>query len=259
VISFRLAGIPVTIHPSFLLVAALLGLSTGQIELVLAWIGVVFVSILIHELGHAITARSFGAEVAIELNGIGGLTTWSGAEEKLGPGRRAAVAAAGSAVGVVFGLIVWLVAGLTGPYSGVTGFVLNNLVFVNVFWGLLNWLPIRPLDGGHLFTSLLQKIAPANAQRISNVVFLVTAAAALGAALWFRLFFVAILAGWLVMGELTRGRPRVPAAPIPPMSFDRPEDIEDVGGESDVGEPETEPELDQPESEPETEPEQADS
>jgi hypothetical protein len=43
------------------------------------------------------------------------------------------------------------------------------------------------------------------------------------------------------------------------MSFDRPEDIEDVGGESDVGGPETEPELDQPESEPETEPEQADS
>jgi Zn-dependent protease len=248
VISFRLAGIPVKVQPSFLLVAALLGISAGRIALVATWVGVVFVSILIHELGHAVTARAFGAQVAIELNGIGGLTTWSGTEAELGPGRRAAVAAAGSAVGVVFGLLVWLVTSLTGPFSGVAGFAINNLIWVNVFWGLLNWLPIRPLDGGHLFTSLLQKLAPTRAERIANIVFLITAVAALVAALWFRLFFIALLGGWLVMGELTRGKPRVAATPIPAMTFDQPSE-----------EPGPDPEsADGAAEEPEAEREQAD-
>jgi hypothetical protein len=91
-----------------------------------------------------------------------------------------------------------------------------------VYWGLLNWLPIRPLDGGHLFVSLLQKLAPSRADRIANVVFLITAVAALVAAIWLQLLFIALLAGWLVMGELTRGRPRPPPTPIPPMSFEIP-------------------------------------
>ncbi|MEX1134849.1 MAG: site-2 protease family protein [Acidimicrobiia bacterium] len=221
-ISFRLLRIPVTVRPSFLLIAALLGLSAARVSLVFAWIAVVFVSILLHEMGHALTARAFGSEVEIELNAIGGLTSWTVPEEEFGPGRRAVVAAAGSGVGVVFGGLVWLFASLTGPYVGLAGFVVNTLIYVNLFWGLLNWLPIRPLDGGHLFSSLLEKIAPRRGETIANVVFMVTAAAGLTAALYFGLTFVALLAGWLLFGELTRGRPRRPQVPIPPMSFDRP-------------------------------------
>jgi membrane-associated protease RseP (regulator of RpoE activity) len=222
VINFRLLGVPVTVRPSFLLVSALLGLAAGTVPLVFAWIAVVFVSILIHEMGHALTARGFGSEVEVELNTIGGLTTWTVPEEDFGPGKRAVVAAAGSAVGVVFGGMVWLFAALAGPFDGVALFVVQNLIYVNLFWGLLNWLPIRPLDGGHLFSSLLEKIAPKRGETIANVVFLVTAAAGLTAALYFRLTFVALLAGWLLFSELTRGRPRRPQVPIPPMSVDRP-------------------------------------
>ena len=221
-ISFRLLGIPVTVRPSFLLIAALLGLSAARVSLVFAWIAVVFVSILLHEMGHALTARAFGSEVEIELNAIGGLTSWTVPEEEFGPGRRAVVAAAGSGVGVAFGGLVWLFASLTGPYFGLAGFVVTNLIYVNLFWGLLNWLPIRPLDGGHLFSSLLEKIAPRRGETIANIVFMITAAAGLTAALYFGLTFVALLAGWLLFGELTRGRPRRPQVPIPPMSFDRP-------------------------------------
>lgn len=221
-INFRLLGVPVTVRPSFLLVSALLGLAAGTVPLVFAWIAVVFVSILIHEMGHALTARGFGSEVEVELNTIGGLTTWTVPEDDFGPGRRAVVAAAGSAVGVVFGGMVWLFAALAGPFDGVALFVVQNLIYVNLFWGLLNWLPIRPLDGGHLFSSLLEKIAPKRGETIANVVFLVTAAAGLAAALYFRLTFVALLAGWLLFSEMTRGRPRRPQVPIPPMSFDRP-------------------------------------
>ncbi len=227
VFSFRVFGIPVKVNASFLLVAALLGLSGGRVSLVLTWVGVVFVSILVHELGHALTARSFGATVAIELNGIGGLTKWSGTEEQLGPGRRAAIAAAGSAVGVIFGALIWVFEQTTGPYGGELGFTISTLVWVNVFWGLLNWLPIRPLDGGHLLVSLLQKLAPTRVVVISNVIFLVSSAAALAVSLLLHLYFVAFLAGWLLLGELSQGRPRRPAVPIPPMTFDPPEPAEE--------------------------------
>jgi len=259
-LSFRLFGIPVIIHPSFLLIAALLGLSSGEMALLVSWVGIVFVSILVHELGHALTARAYGAEVEIELNAIGGLTSWSAPEEELGPGRRALIAAAGSGVGVLFGGMVWLFDRLTGPYDGVPEFIVSNLILVNVFWGLLNWLPIRPLDGGHLFTSLLQKVAPKNADRIANVVFLITALGALGLALWSQRIFLAILAGWLVMGELTRGRPRRPPAPIPQMTFDPEPGTEQAGAGQEPepapdGEPGSQPDAgSQPESETRAEP-----
>jgi hypothetical protein len=116
-----------------------------------------------------------------------------------------------------------------------------------VFWGLLNWAPIRPLDGGHLLTSLLEKVAPKNGEKIGNVVFLLTALGALAAAVWWQRIFVAVLAGWLVMGELSRGRARRPPGPLPQMDFD-------PAAESTVTEPG--PELEatgQGESEPETE------
>ena len=223
--TFRLFGIPVTIRPSFLVIAALIGFtSRSPIIYLVAWVAIVFVSILIHELGHAITARSYGAEVEIELNGIGGLTSWSVPDKELGPGQRALVAAAGSGVGVIFGGLVWLFDRFTGPYFEVTGFVVRNLIVVNVLWGLLNWLPIRPLDGGHLFTSLLQKVIPSRAEVIANVVFFITAVGALAWALWTQRIFIALLAGWLLMGELTRGRggQRRPPTPIPQMTFDPP-------------------------------------
>ncbi|MGH8948850.1 MAG: metalloprotease [Acidimicrobiia bacterium] len=223
--SFRLFGIPVTIRPSFLVIAALIGFTSRRpIVFLVAFVAVVFVSILIHELGHAITARSYGAEVEIELNGIGGLTSWSVPDKELGPGQRALVAAAGSGVGVLFGGLVWLFDRFTGPYDEVAGFVVYNLIMVNVLWGLLNWLPIRPLDGGHLFTSLLQKVIPTRAEVIANVVFFTTAVGALAWALWTQRIFLALIAGWLLMGELSRGRggQRRPPASIPQMTFDPP-------------------------------------
>ncbi|MGH3667729.1 MAG: hypothetical protein ACRDU7_05530, partial [Acidimicrobiia bacterium] len=82
----------------------------------------------------------------------------------------------------------------------------------------------------HLFTSLLQKVIPSRAEVIANVVFFITAAGALAWALWTRAIFLALIAGWLLMGELTRGRggQRRPPAPIPQMTFDPPPSDTDV-------------------------------
>jgi stage IV sporulation protein FB len=258
--TFRLFGIPVTIRPSFLVIAALIGFTSRRpIAYLVAFVAIVFVSILIHELGHALTARSYGAQVEIELNGIGGLTSWSVPDKELSPGQRALVAAAGSGVGVLFGGLVWLFDQFTGPYFEVAGFVVSTLIAVNVLWGLLNWLPVRPLDGGHLFTSLLQKVIPSRAELIANVVFFTTAVGALAWALWAQRIFLALIAGWLLMGELTRvrGGQRRPPASIPQMTFDPPPDETDAPADQEpVPDADIEPQPQpKPGPEPQAEPE----
>lgn len=214
---------PVTVRGSFLVIAALIGfVGVGSVEETVAWIAIVFVSILIHELGHAITARIYGSEVAIELNGLGGLTRWSLPRGELTPGRRSVIAAAGSALGLLFGGVVWLLAVQFGPYTPLAAFILRSLIYVNVFWGLVNWLPIRPLDGGHLLESLLQKVAPDRAEVIARTIFTATAAGALAFAIWQRLIFIAVLAGWLLLSELSMGRQTrpQPGSGLPTLSYD---------------------------------------
>lgn len=186
----------------------------------LIWIVIVFFSILIHELGHALTARHFGSTVDIELNAMGGLTSWSVPAEEFGPGRRALVAAAGSGVGVAFGAAVWLVAHFSGPFQGTGGYVINSLIWVNLFWGLLNWLPVRPLDGGHLLISILEKVAPRRFEKISDAIFLAAAVVALAVSLYLSLFFAALISGWLLWNEFVRRRPRRPPVGLPPMTYD---------------------------------------
>lgn len=222
-VSFRLFGVPVTIQPSFLIIAVLLGWSAGfgSWEVVVALVAIVVVSILIHELGHALVARSFGAGVEIELNGLGGLTRWGVTGGQLPPGKRALVAASGSATGLVFGGLVWLVALTAGPFAGTAGLVVRYLIYVNVFWGLLNWLPIRPLDGGHLLSALLSKSMPDRAERVAKVIFTLTAALALVVAIRFRLIFVGILAAWMLMGEFGAGQRTAPPMRMPTLSYDQ--------------------------------------
>jgi len=223
VLRFRLFGMPVVVRGSFLLIAALIGFTgMGDVSRTVAWIVIVFISILIHELGHAVIARMFGSQVAIELNGLGGLTRWSLPEGKLTPGRRALIAAAGSATGLLFGGVVWLVAAQFSPYPPLTAFILESLIYVNVFWGLLNWLPIRPLDGGHLLESFLEKVAPNRAEIVARVVFTATAAAALAFAIGQDMIFIAVLAGWLLLSEFSMGRESRPTGPLPTFSYDDP-------------------------------------
>jgi Zn-dependent protease len=237
VLRFRLFGMPVIVRGSFLVIAALIGfLGVGDAAQTIAWIAIVFVSILIHELGHAVTARMFGSDVVIELNGLGGLTRWSVPDGALTPGRRSLIAASGSAVGLAFGGLVWLAASQFAPYPPLTAFVLENLIYVNVFWGLLNWLPIRPLDGGHLLESLLEKVAPTRAEMIARVIFTLTAAGALALAIRMRLIFIAVLAGWLLLSELSFARETVSRGPLPTLSYDADPTL-DADDESEVAEP----------------------
>jgi stage IV sporulation protein FB len=71
---FSVAGIPVRVHPLFWLIAILFGSSSGNIVSILSWVVAIFVSILIHELGHAFAMRRYGQGSQIILHFAGGLT-----------------------------------------------------------------------------------------------------------------------------------------------------------------------------------------
>jgi len=75
---FRLLGFDVQVHPLFWLMALLFGISWQAPLLILLWVVVVFVSILLHELGHALALRAFGHDAAIALYLGGGLAMPTG-------------------------------------------------------------------------------------------------------------------------------------------------------------------------------------
>src|SRR5690606_32791779 len=57
---FRIFGTPIRVEPFFVVVAALFGIRLEPLWVVFAWVGIVFVSVLVHELGHALTYRALG-------------------------------------------------------------------------------------------------------------------------------------------------------------------------------------------------------
>ncbi len=76
-LNFSLLGIPVRVHPFFWLVTLLLGLGANrEPSFMLVWVGACFVSILVHEMGHALAAQAHGWHPWITLHGFGGLASY---------------------------------------------------------------------------------------------------------------------------------------------------------------------------------------
>jgi Zn-dependent protease len=197
VLRFSLGDIPVKVHFSFLVIA-ILSPSSRAIDIV-AWVLVVFLAVLLHEVGHALTARHYGAmPVSITLFALGGVTVYPAIEE-LTPGRRFVISAMGSVVGIVTGGIIgllWL-AGLFDTATRVVRVAALSYIWAGLGWGVLNWIPIRPLDGGAMLTSALEIVMP---QRAVPVAKAVSAVFGVGAAalLWywgqtFGAFFVLLI------------------------------------------------------------------
>ena len=74
-LAFSLGSIPVVIEPSFWIITLLFAAQGGtDVVKIALWTAIVFFSVLIHELGHALMAKAFGAGAAIRLYSFGGLT-----------------------------------------------------------------------------------------------------------------------------------------------------------------------------------------
>ena len=197
---FTLFRVSIGVHWSFALIGIIV-LNVYDLPEVVGWVVGVLLAVLAHELGHALTARAFGADpVKITLFGLGGLTQYP-ADTELTPGKRFLIAASGSAVGMALGGALYL-ARNTDPVSGLFPFglaLVNGFIIAGLLWGALNWLPILPLDGGNMAWHALEFVTPTYALRIAKGLTIIAAAVAayLAIDLWestFAAVFVAIIA-----------------------------------------------------------------
>ncbi len=159
--------------------------SPGAPMLLVVWIAALFLSILIHELGHSLAMRYYGLESRIVLYHFGGLAIpdsfgrWSGARApRIGAREQIVISAAGPFVQLLFGLAVWclgLVWGIhmletddfnrlfgaqfgadaTYPGSAVVFMAFHAFIWPSVYWAILNLAPILPLDGGQIMRGTL--------------------------------------------------------------------------------------------------------
>src|SRR5262245_12231288 len=196
----KIFGIPVIIDPSFLFICALLAYSRlSAPAFLIELLAVILVSILVHELGHALVVRSFGMSPQILLYSMGGLTSWRD-EKGISHAKHIAVSLAGPFAGFLFYGIVSLsylvLPDLFADHLGHQTY--RDLQFVNLRWGVFNLLPILPLDGGNVAYSIEQMVTKRPSGVITRGLSLLIAAGvglwALSIGKWWILFLMALFA-----------------------------------------------------------------
>lgn len=160
----HLFGIPIDLHISlvFFLLPLIGGRGLGfgyTLEYIVGVVG----SILLHELGHALTAKRFRLTgLSITLHGFGGFATSSGVRR---PRESLLISLAGPAVTFVLGFLLLGIGALgrnldLGSPAFVQFFLLTILGQLNLLMGVLNMVPSLPFDGGHALQAILNHRIP---------------------------------------------------------------------------------------------------
>ncbi len=213
--NFRFLNIPVHIHPSFWL---FLLFFTGiyrdpSMESVILGV-VMFVSLLVHEYGHALTAALFGARPTVVLEAFGGRAQYSG--QGLSPRQQFWITLNGPLLeSCLIGLAYFFLQ--VGSYSHYVEYFLQMTIRLNTLWIVLNLLPVMPLDGGYLVRYALQRKFGEKGVRASVIVGLVCALAA-GPFLFYLgfMFFgmLVLMFAWQNFQELCNARVSVENTPF---------------------------------------------
>ena len=230
-LNFVLFRFPVRIHPFFWLVAVILGYQAISTPAdLLIWVLALFLSILIHELGHAVTMRLYGFHPWITLYGMGGLASYNRGDaynsRGNGPLAQILISLAGPGAGFLLSGVIIAVVELTGhdalghlkflfgmaehipDWIGTTMLTVfvHHVLFVSLLWGLVNLMPVYPLDGGQIAREILLVANPRDGIRLSLWLSIFTAAAlaVIGLLLWqSQGLFVGILFGYLAFMSYT--------------------------------------------------------
>jgi len=178
-VRFSLFGIPVEVQPWFWLTLALIGgindagTPEGLMRLLL-FVLAGFISVMVHELGHALAGKRFGAPTAITLHAFGGYATFP-----VGRFTRTQdflVTAAGPAVQLVLGGIFLAIWKSGTPFAPMGLVFIKALTVISIFWAILNLIPVIPLDGGRLMASILGPRQANLTLKISMVIAIASAA-----------------------------------------------------------------------------------
>jgi stage IV sporulation protein FB len=220
-LNFSVAGFAVKVHPLFWLMGVLFGASLGRLDSIAIWVAVLFISILIHELGHSLMMRKYGVDSSIVLYHLGGLAIpKSSRRSELSWIEQILISLAGPFAGFFFaGLIIaivkvaggfvvidWMYGFLPIPYAIVfrAGDLVNEAIgfvlWICAFWGFINLLPVFPLDGGRVSQQLFIRFDPWNGFRNALWLSVVTGAilAIVGIAV-FNSIYMAFLFGILAL------------------------------------------------------------
>src|SRR6266849_5672638 len=171
----RVFGIEIRIHLTFFfLLFFVLGLEKGTQDSAaalrgLGLVGIIFGSVILHELGHALVARREGVPAkGIVLLPIGGVTILDEAQaipdSATAWKRDIRIAAAGPLVNLFVAGVSALILLSVIPHFQLwnrplvhSGYLLRSLVWSNVYLGLFNLLPAYPMDGGRVLRALFSR------------------------------------------------------------------------------------------------------
>jgi Zn-dependent protease len=219
---FHALRFPVRIELWFVLVAVLMGLQREWLPFgyVFEWMAVVFVSVLVHEMGHAFAFRRFAQEPRIALTGFGGLTY--GSAPFRSRTEDVITSLAGPLTGiVVLGLPALALSRFVEPSDGLLlWYTVRDLYWVSFIWSFVNLVPVLPLDGGHVVQAVWGRPL---ARRVSVVAALAMVAFLLSRDYSYGIFLFLILGG-LSAYEIYRERkatvgPSVAVLPPSPGEF----------------------------------------
>ncbi|RUL88266.1 metalloprotease [Tautonia sociabilis] len=190
-LNFRLFGIPIRISPFFWLLAAIIGLRYGsgldrpEDSAVVA--SCVLVSVLVHELGHGLTARCCGDRPWIVLHGFGGACVSNREAQPFG--RRLMIILMGPVAGLLLAIATVSTWAALVAYEirlpPQAELAMNALLVLNLIYSAFNLIPVWPLDGGQLLLTMLDRLSPRHGARRAHILsFLASGSAAALALAW---------------------------------------------------------------------------
>lgn len=179
-IRLNVFGINVRIHPLFWVMAAFIVWPSND-DPKLKFLGVfcVLLSILVHELGHAVYIRKWGYPSEIVLYGMGGYAT----STLFSTWRSVWISFAGPLAGfLLYGIVKGIEYGLLvlSPETlliDAVAYCIWLLLRINLIWGILNLAPVLPLDGGRIVQALIMRYAPRRGVELTLQVSIVAAGA----------------------------------------------------------------------------------
>ena len=219
---FEMAGVPVRVHPMFWLAGLILGSRSDGLGLLLFVIAL-FVSIVVHELGHSMMMRRFGISSHIVLHMMGGLAIPDSFSRGANARQWILISFAGPAAGFVLAALIALVILVSGgdfalrpdlfPFpwafrlnlsdAEVISRFIDIMLFINIFWGLINLAPVYPLDGGQIARQIMTEFDPWKGVINSLWLSVFTGGALVVFALTSGSFFMAVLFGMLAFQSYT--------------------------------------------------------
>jgi stage IV sporulation protein FB len=189
--------IPIHIFPFFWLLIIMIGwLNTGNVPSTAIWAVIILSSVLVHEFGHALTALFFGQSAEISLVGLGGVTSRRGPE--LSKWKDFLIVFNGPLAGFLLCMLAYALLNGVDTNNTTLIYALKVTVRVNLFWTILNLLPVLPMDGGHLLRIILESLFGFKGVKIA--LFLSMVLAALLALFFFSTDEMLLGALFLMMG-----------------------------------------------------------